>query len=635
MHIAVEGCCHGELDKIYETMQYMERRDKIKIELLLCCGDFQSVRDEADLTCMACPDKYKSMQTFWQYYNGIKKAPYLTIFIGGNHEASNHLQELPYGGWVAPNIFFMGYSNVVTYKGLRIGGISGIFKYHDFNKGHFEKPPYDNTTKRSVYHIRSVEIFRMKLLNTPLDIMMSHDWPNGVVDYGNVSELLRHKPFFEEDIRRNRLGSSPAMELLRHMKPTHWFSGHMHVKFSAVIPHNGPGNNNKVTNFLALDKCLPRRQFLQVIDMKVPENCENQGLCYDPEWLAILKSTNDLVSVSRRNVYIPQSSDDSMFVKHVVTSEKVDKMKNIFNNDFIIPNNFKRDISPLYDPRRHNRHKPILCKTSHQTTEFCAKLEINDPLMMAIAAEGGDLSLSFNSSSVLYDEDEEMPSTIVSSTSINEDEIDLGSDDDADGDVNKNEIETTNKTNTELSISILSDKKKVNNGIKMDETEPESPLVLSSLSSDDDSGNKTSSGSETNRGVMRLSLSLPAPVFGATSTPVRQSHGSKIDHIEPELSDTPIGNLSPANISVDSDSCNSLSNEKLTPISFPKPLKPETSLAKNALLMSLKGKRLSDDIDSDMSESSSGNTPSGTKKFKRRNASFYSSQSEDSGDNTT
>lgn len=48
---------------------------------------------------------------FWlcsRYYSGEKKAPVLTIFIGGNHEASNHLQELPYGGWVAPNIYYLG-----------------------------------------------------------------------------------------------------------------------------------------------------------------------------------------------------------------------------------------------------------------------------------------------------------------------------------------------------------------------------------------------------------------------------------------------------------------------------------------------------------------------------------------------
>lgn len=43
-----------------------------------------------------------------RYYSGEKKAPILTIFVGGNHEASNHLQELPYGGWVAPNIYYLG-----------------------------------------------------------------------------------------------------------------------------------------------------------------------------------------------------------------------------------------------------------------------------------------------------------------------------------------------------------------------------------------------------------------------------------------------------------------------------------------------------------------------------------------------
>ena len=39
--IAVEGCGHGELDKIYETMQYLERKEGKKIDLLICCGDFQ------------------------------------------------------------------------------------------------------------------------------------------------------------------------------------------------------------------------------------------------------------------------------------------------------------------------------------------------------------------------------------------------------------------------------------------------------------------------------------------------------------------------------------------------------------------------------------------------------------------
>lgn len=53
----------------------------------------------ADLSTMACPPKYRAMHDFYRYYTGEKTAPLLTIFIAGNHEAGNHIWELPYGGW--------------------------------------------------------------------------------------------------------------------------------------------------------------------------------------------------------------------------------------------------------------------------------------------------------------------------------------------------------------------------------------------------------------------------------------------------------------------------------------------------------------------------------------------------------
>jgi len=40
--IAVEGCCHGELDAIYAAIQETERREGVKVDLLLCCGDFEA-----------------------------------------------------------------------------------------------------------------------------------------------------------------------------------------------------------------------------------------------------------------------------------------------------------------------------------------------------------------------------------------------------------------------------------------------------------------------------------------------------------------------------------------------------------------------------------------------------------------
>ena len=94
VRVAVVGCGHGELDKMYSCVRALESRDSLRIDLLLCCGDFQSVRDYADLECMACPPKYRALNTFYKYYTGEAIAPCLTIFIGGNHEASNYLVEL-------------------------------------------------------------------------------------------------------------------------------------------------------------------------------------------------------------------------------------------------------------------------------------------------------------------------------------------------------------------------------------------------------------------------------------------------------------------------------------------------------------------------------------------------------------
>ncbi len=125
MKIAIEGCAHGELEKIYDTIALIEKQQNYKVDLLLCCGDFQATRNEDDLHCMAIPKKFYNMCTFYKYYSGEKVAPILTIFIGGNHEASNYLQELPYGGWVAPNIYYLGYAGCVNVNGIRIAGLSG------------------------------------------------------------------------------------------------------------------------------------------------------------------------------------------------------------------------------------------------------------------------------------------------------------------------------------------------------------------------------------------------------------------------------------------------------------------------------------------------------------------------------
>jgi lariat debranching enzyme len=44
MKIGIEGCMHGDLDKVYQTLKLIESQNGTKIDLLLCCGDFQVLK---------------------------------------------------------------------------------------------------------------------------------------------------------------------------------------------------------------------------------------------------------------------------------------------------------------------------------------------------------------------------------------------------------------------------------------------------------------------------------------------------------------------------------------------------------------------------------------------------------------
>lgn len=40
-----------------------------------------------------------------------------------------------YGGWAAPQIYFLGFAGVIKFGNIRIGGLSGIYKSHHYNMG--------------------------------------------------------------------------------------------------------------------------------------------------------------------------------------------------------------------------------------------------------------------------------------------------------------------------------------------------------------------------------------------------------------------------------------------------------------------------------------------------------------------
>ncbi|KAI8426186.1 hypothetical protein MSG28_005120, partial [Choristoneura fumiferana] len=203
-----------------------------------------------------------------------------------------------------------------TFSFVDVSGLSGIFKGRDYLQGLWECPPYNHNSMRSVYHVRSLDVFRLSQLKDKVHVMLSHDWPVGITDFGDKENLLRRKPFFREDIESNQLGSPPAMKLLKELKPEYWFAAHLHCQFSALVKHD-----DSETKFLALDKCLPKRRHLQILDL--PEEYDgDKQLKYDEEWLAVLRNTNHLLSVKNVDSHLPGPGGNERFDFTQTSEEK-------------------------------------------------------------------------------------------------------------------------------------------------------------------------------------------------------------------------------------------------------------------------------------------------------------------------
>lgn len=483
VRLAIEGCGHGTLHAIYASVAAAcNLKGWPGVDLLIIGGDFQAVRNGYDLNCVSMPAKYREMCDFHEYYSGQRTAPYLTIFVGGNHEASNYLFELYYGGWVAPNIYYMGAANVLRLGPLRIAGMSGIWKGYSYRKPHHERLPYNESDMRSIYHVRELDVRKLLQIRSQVDIGISHDWPKGIEWKGDWKQLFRFKKHLEEDARNKQLGSVAAQQVLTWLRPKWWFSAHLHCKYAAVVDHerkdgpehrpsnssanpvptknedeidledetraadgtlpanademdlelesNAPSRvpetkgqvfnavdiepepnleearaalpksfrrsptpepvrpppeiSNSTTAFLALDKCLPGKHFLQL--MTIPTESSSVGmrplkLEYDREWFAITRTfaLDEPIALGDLDAAVPRPMKPAQY------EDMIDKRRlwiddNIEDSDLTVPDNFEI-TAPVYDGGDWNlpQYSQVREYPNSQTARFCKMLEIPNP----------------------------------------------------------------------------------------------------------------------------------------------------------------------------------------------------------------------------------------------------------------
>jgi len=215
LRLGIVGDIHGNLDLMYNFFLNWEKDNNKRIDAILQVGDFQVLRGEKDLQHLYVPPKYAWLSDFPDYYSGLKKAPFNTFFIGGNHEAWSFLNEHNEGGFIAPNIYYFGRAGYLEIYGKKIGGLTGIYSPKHYDQDFPSDPCYNHA------YYRKTDIQRLS--QNKLDILLTHDWavPKKFIN------ITKEVGSFDSNENLN----PPTLDLVDKVSPSYVFSGHRHAFF--------------------------------------------------------------------------------------------------------------------------------------------------------------------------------------------------------------------------------------------------------------------------------------------------------------------------------------------------------------------------------------------------------------------
>lgn len=139
LYFAAVSDVHGDMYKMLRLLQAWQARFRHQLAFVLQVGDFEPHRDTTDLATMDAPAKYRKLGDFPNFYTGRVVFPWPVYFIGGNHEPYGFLDQTLLGAQIAKNCHYLGRVGSVVVAGLKIVGVSGIYREDLFV--HTARPP--------------------------------------------------------------------------------------------------------------------------------------------------------------------------------------------------------------------------------------------------------------------------------------------------------------------------------------------------------------------------------------------------------------------------------------------------------------------------------------------------------------
>lgn len=224
MNIAVFGDLHGNWGDFCRIAR--ELNQKVKLDAILQCGDAQPIRSDEDLAFVSTPAKYRNPGDFVKVLDGSITIPVQMLFIGGNHEPYNFLDQHMEGGFIAGRLYYLGRAGFrMLDERISVSGLSGVY-----SPKYFEKPrllwPYNESKRKQATYFNEAEVRSMS--GHPLmHILLLHEWP----DIMNAARDATWPAHWD------RVGIQPLSAIINAKAPRWTFCGHMHKR--AYYNHEG------------------------------------------------------------------------------------------------------------------------------------------------------------------------------------------------------------------------------------------------------------------------------------------------------------------------------------------------------------------------------------------------------------